>query len=404
MSSSWYAPCVRGVIGDWVYYSTLMNAKQIASWVIIAKEIREAKALDDYLQRNLKPRVKKIASYLRKRDDRFFSSIILGVFGGLPDWIELDFSSIGQKLGIPQSETIEESLGLLVFHGQEKMFAIDGQHRVEGIKIAAAAEPGRFEHDEYPILLVAHRDDMQGKVRTRRLFCDINKNAVAVSEGDKVVIDEDELSAIVTRRIYAEYPFFKGGNEIAVTEKKEQLIQDKIDRFTSILAVHTVCKRLTKLYRKPHGTLENATENINSFKSIVTDFFDFAIKHEPTLNKYFIEKNITLQDARKNNRSVFFRPVGLEVLARVYLYFKIKNNLAVLQDGLQKLNFDNPGGIFDGILWNSGRIEASAKAKKASVDLCLYLLHQFAAEQEENLTVTLREVTKNGDYTLPQKL
>jgi len=403
MSSVWHIPCLRGVLGDWVYYATLMSAAEISTRVITAKEIREAKALDDYLQRNLKPRIKKIATYLRKRDDRFFSSIILGVFGGLPDWVELDFSVIAKKLDIPNLKAIEESLGLLIFYGKEKMFAIDGQHRVEGIKLTATAYPKRLENDQYPILLVAHMDDAQGKVRTRRLFCDINKNAVPVSEGDKVVIDEDELSAIVTRRIYAEYSPFGGGREIAVSEKKEQLIQDNLERFTSILAIHTVCKRLKRLYKKPRGTLENAPENIDAFKIIVAEFFDFVIENENSLNRYFTKKNTSLKNERKDNKNLFFRPVGLEVLARLFVHFKMKNDLDLLKHGLQKLEFENPGGVFDGVLWNSGRIEATGKVKKAGVDLCLYLLHQLTPAQEGELTVTLQEITKNPNYILPPK-
>ena len=54
MSTTWYAPCLRGVMGDWVYYSTLMNAQQIKARILKAKDIREAKGLDDYLQRDLK--------------------------------------------------------------------------------------------------------------------------------------------------------------------------------------------------------------------------------------------------------------------------------------------------------------------------------------------------------------
>jgi DNA sulfur modification protein DndB len=351
----------------------------------------------------LKPRVRKIAGYLRKRDDRFFGSIILGVFGGLPDWVELDFSVVGKKLKIPDPREIEESVGLLIFYGGEKIFAIDGQHRVEGIKAAAAADPERLQNDQYPALLVAHRDDAPGKVRTRRLFCDINKNAVAVSEGDKVIIDEDELAAIVTRRVYAKYPAFEGGDQIAVTEKKEQLFEQARERFTSLLAIYTVCRQLKKLYQKPRGTLENAPENVRAFQAVVSEFFNFATRHEPSLNRYFRQKKTTLQAERKNNRSLFFRPIGLEVLSRLYAHFAPKNGLPTLQYALESFHFENPGGVFDGILWNAGRIEASAKAKKAAVDLCLYLLHQLTPAEEAKLADTLREVTKKLDYSLPLK-
>lgn len=408
MSTTWYAPCLRGVMGDWVYYSTLMNAQQIKARILKAKDIREAKGLDDYLQRDLKERAQKIATYLRKRDTRFFSSIVLGVFGGLPDWVELDFSAIGQKLKIPDLREIEETVGVLIFDGTEKIFAIDGQHRVEGIKRATDADSARFQNDQYAALLVAHRDDAPGKVRTRRLFCDINKNAVAVSEGDKVIIDEDELAAIVTRRIYAKYSSFDGGDEIAVTEKKEQLSKDGTERFTSLLAIYTVCKRLKKLHKKSRGILENAPENVHAFQTIIAEFFDFVIAHEPSLSRYFHLKTATsrrkmLEAERENNRSLFFRPVGLEVLSRLYVHFASKEKLSTLRYALEHFRFENPKGIFDGIIWKSGRIDASAKAKKAGVGLCLYLLHELASSDEAKLTVTLREVTNRLDYALPPK-
>lgn len=402
MNGKWHAPCLRGVIGNWVYYATLMSAETISARVMKAQNIREARALEDHLQRNLKPRVAKIAAYLKKRDDRFFGSIILGVFGGLPDWIELDLSVVIEKLEISNPHKIEESLGLLVFHGNEKIFAIDGQQRVEGIKEASVASD-RLENDEFPILLVAHKDDTAGKVRTRRLFSDINKNAVAVSEGDRVVIDEDEPCAIVTRRLYAEFPRFKGGSEIAVTEKKEQLSEGHRECFTSLLGVHTVCKRLKKLHKKPRGMAENATENITAFQGTVRDFFNFAIEHEPSLRSYFIQGTTTLRDQRANNRSLFFRPVGLEVLARAYAHFFRKGRLDVLEYALRTVTFENPGGVFDGILWNGGRIEAKAKAKTAAVDLLLYLLGELNLEREEKLTAVLRELTKDQRYALPRK-
>ena len=149
--------------------------------------------------------------------------------------------------------------------------------------------------------------------------------------------------------------------------------------------------------------MENAPEPVHALQAIVSEFFNFVIAHEPSLNRYFQQKSTTLHAERDNNRSVFFRPVGLEVLARLYAHFSEKNKLTTLQFTLESLNFDNPGGVFDGVLWNSGRIEASAKAKKAGVELCLYLLHQLTLPQEAGLTETLREVTKNPNYTLPPK-
>jgi len=403
MSRPWQVPCLRGVLGDWVFYPALMSAQQIEARVMTAKDIREAKALDDYLQRDLQPRVKKIVSYLRTRDTRFFNSIVIGVFDALPQWLEFNLASGAEDPEIPDARELGTSMGILLFDGNEKMFALDGQHRVAGIKKAYGEFPAQLESDQYPVIFVAHVDDTEGKVRTRRLFSDINKNAVPVSGGDRVVIDEDDLNAIVTRRIYAEYALFDGGEEIAVTGQKEQLVQDGQERFTSLLALYTVARCLKKLFRKQSGTLESDPDNVRQLQDIVSGFFDFAAEHEPSVNRYFRLGTTTPQAERVNNRSLFFRPVGLEVLARLYAHFHDRGQLAVLAEALQRLPFENPGGVFDGVLWSQGRIDASAKARSAAVRLCLYLLHELDPAGEQALRESLQEVTKDPDYTLPVK-
>jgi DNA sulfur modification protein DndB len=380
-----------------------MSAEQISTRIMNSKEIREAKALDDHLQRKLKPRVSKIVRYLKTRDSRFFNAIIIGVFDALPNWVQFNLSEVGGKLGMPATADIETSLGLLMFHGNEKMFAIDGQHRVEAIKEAFRQFPERVNADQFPVVFLAHVDDKSGKVRTRRLFCDINKNAVAVSEGDKVIIDEDEISAIVTRRIYAEYAHFNGGDEIAVTERKEKFIEDNRERFTSLLAVHTACKHLKKLFRKSKGSLGHDPENVARFQNIVAQFFDFVIQNEPSLNRYFLQRVTTPEAERTNNRNLFFRPIGLELLARLYVYFQPRQRLPVLVHCLTTMQFENPSGVLDGILWNAGRIEASAKARNAALEYCLYLLHELGPDDEASLLSSMREVTKNQAYMLPAK-
>ncbi len=403
MSTPWQVPCLRGVLGTWVFYPALMSADQIASRVMTAKEIREAKALDDHLQRHLQPRVKKIVRYLKTRDTRFFNSIIVGVFDALPQWLEFNLEAIGKKQKITSANEVATSLGILMFTGSEKMFALDGQHRVSAIKQAQEKFPEQIRTDQYPVIFLAHVDDKEGKVRTRRLFSDINKNAVPVSGGDKVVIDEDDLSAIVTRRVYAEYPLFKGGKEVAVTDKKEQLVQDRKERFTNLLALYTVSKCLRKTFHKPRGTLDNDPENIHAFQQAVSSFFDFIIEHEPSLNRYLKQRRTTPQAERANNRSLFFRPIGLEVLARLYTHFFIHGHLPMFAQALQQLRFQNPGGIFDGILWFRGRIKPSAKARNAAVRLCLYLLDELAPDEEQALLTSLIDVTENPNYRLPPK-
>src|SRR5690606_21795033 len=106
-----------------------------------AKDIREAKALDELLQRDLKDRKKAIANYLQRNESRFFNSIIVGVFDGVPEWAEFSISKTTQLNGYRiDSDSFKDSVGIMVFNGNEQMFAIDGQHRVAGIQIAVEAD------------------------------------------------------------------------------------------------------------------------------------------------------------------------------------------------------------------------------------------------------------------------
>ncbi len=202
-------PCLRGVIGNWIYYSSLMTAKQISDSVSTVKEIREAANLDEVLQRKLKERKNDISRYLLNNDSRFFNSIILGVFDGVPKWIEFDLTEqFDEELNKNDVQNSEASMGIMVFNGDEKIFAIDGQHRVEGIKIAFEKDEEVIKDDQYSVIFIAHIDNDLGRKRTRRLFSDINTNAKPVSKGDRIIIDEDDINAIVARKLYKDCKYF----------------------------------------------------------------------------------------------------------------------------------------------------------------------------------------------------
>ena len=401
--SAWQIPCLRGVVGDWVFYSGLMNAEQIAKRIDTSKNIREAKSLEDFLQRQLKDRVKGIAGYLRQRPNHFFSSIIIGVFDAMPQWVQFDLSKAAHELGMPDVEHIEDSLGVLVFDGKEKMFAIDGQHRVEGIKIARTKEPEKTVADQYAVILVAHIDNKEGKIRTRRLFSDINKRAVSVSNGDKVVIDEDELNALVARKLYAEYLPFKDGKLIAVTET-EKLAEGDDKHFANLLTLYTANKKLRKLFKRKRGVAEYDRDNVEAFYRIAAAFYDFAIKHEPSYKKFFLSQKTTLGKERKNNRNVLFRPIGVVLLAKLYAHFAHVEKLNVLMDHLGDIQFKSPGGVFDRILWNAGKIEAKAENRTAAFELCLYLLGETNSAAQVELIEKLKKITKDPHYELPKQV
>jgi len=404
-------PCLRGVIGNWVYYSSLMNAKQINEWILPAKDIRETKALDDILQRDLKDRRKKIANYLLKDDSRFFNSIIIGVFSGVPDWVEFDLSKAKDLIGNDEEqEYIKESVGLLTFNGDEKMFAIDGQHRVSGIQIAYGEDIKKpigdriLNDDQFSIIFIAHIDDELGKKRTRKLFSDINKKAVPVAEGDKIKIDEEDLNAIVTRKLYANYAYFKQGSIISLTESAK-LDNNDNSNFTNLLGINNTNKVLRKLFKKKPKTFEWEIENVNIFYSIVTGFYDFSIRNIEEYKKYFIANTLSIEQARTQNKYLLFRPIGLKLLAGLYVhYYHLENGLDKLKNNINKIGFIFPHSPFNNILWNNGKMEAKESNQRIALDLAIYLLGDLPQKDELNLLNRYRDILRNTEVDLPNKV
>lgn len=394
-------PCLRGVIGDWVYYSSLMTAEQINKSVSTVKEIREASNLDEVLQRKLKERKADIARYILNNESRFFNSIILGVFDGVPDWIEFDlndkFNSVLKNEDIQNSES---SMGIMVFEGDEQIFAIDGQHRVEGIKIAYKKDSDKIKDDQYSVLFIAHIDDENGRIRTRRLFSDINTNAKPVSKGDRIIIDEDDINAIVARRLYKNLEYFDNGDIISVSEQAN-LDKEDVRYFTNLIALHSVNKHLLKLYKIPRGESKNSKEHVSNFYAITEEFYHFIFNTLNDYKDYFIEKKLTLEKARYNNSHLLFRPIGLILIAKLYVYYKL-NNIDVSElIELNDLSFVFPESHINRILWNAGKMDVRIKNQNLAFQLTLYMLNKLPESKRADLRNLYREIIKDEEADLP---
>src|SRR5690349_4619093 len=88
-----HLPALRCVMGDWVYYTTAMKLSEVSTLVRGVEEVYQSKMLCDWIQRRLdKKHAASIAHYLHNEPARFFSAIVVGVFGGAPRWSALSVS------------------------------------------------------------------------------------------------------------------------------------------------------------------------------------------------------------------------------------------------------------------------------------------------------------------------
>ena len=141
MSKSIKLPCLRGRMGDWFYYVSLMSFKELSDRTSMVPEIHKNKELSKWIQREVSNRTEEIVSYLLEQEQRFFNSITFGLYGGKPQWQEIDIDEKSKDLSEEELEYFGRTFGILTLNGNEEIFAIDGQHRTKAIKDAVKKNP-----------------------------------------------------------------------------------------------------------------------------------------------------------------------------------------------------------------------------------------------------------------------
>lgn len=231
-------PALKAHMGDWIYYAAFLKIRDIAERVSLADEIHQHQGLRDMIQRTIDEsrHAESLKQYLLTKQQRFFNSLVIGVYGGAPNFFELELHR-GPRLDPAELPAyFVGALGILQFNGSEKLFAIDGQHRVVGIK-KAVAQSGSIGDEEVVALFVPHSRDASGMERSRRLFTTLNRYAKPVSKMDIIALDEDDVVAITTRRLVEQYDLFT--NFLKIKKGKALQARDK-ESFTTIETLYDV--------------------------------------------------------------------------------------------------------------------------------------------------------------------
>lgn len=391
-----HLPCLRGVLGDWTYYSTVMKVKDIVNnhRIITVPESKElyTENINEILQREIdSTRINKISRYLNNDKEHFFSSIIVAIHKGNPQWSDID---IEEKLKIGNSSIdndslnfIENKFGILSLSGSEEIFALDGQHRLVGLRDAFKKDQ-KIGEEEVSLLYVVHND--KNIVRTRRLFTVLNRYAEKPKQAELIILEEDDVAAINTRKLLTDDSVLslKG----AISSTKGGSIQPNDNSFTTIVTVYNINKILygkkVDFYR-----VRPSERDIKSYYKISLNFWKFFFECFPYIKKYIDGQKLVKNDGKyiyrnaKTGGSLLLRPVGQESFAKIYKYFEIKNELDFLKNNISKIDFDLSGKIFNLLYWNNGKMIPKNVLLKHN--LILFLLGHYKDEKK-----ILTEITK----------
>lgn len=395
-SNEFFIPALRAHMGDWIYYVTFLRMEQIAEQVHIAQEIHPSSTLKEMLQREITKRAGQISEYLLNQPQRFFNSLIVGVYGGAPDWYELKVGTNPRFDADVIPRELDGVLGFLRLDGTETLFAIDGQHRVQGIK-QALAKNAELSKEEVSVIFVAHRRDADGMERTRRLFTTLNRYAKPVSKSEIVALDEDDIIAIMTRELVEKHPLFQ--EKISLSKTKAIAVRDN-SSFTTIITLYDVLETLFK--EKGRGwkafkTRRPDDETIAKFYANSANFWDTMTKHFPPLAEIMMNlpgENVAGRYRHRGGGHLLFRPVGLLIIADVVR--QAKDSGLAEEDAIERLatvSMELTDEPWVGLLWDktNRRMISGATPQKVAKQLLFYRIGGDLAQMKTTVEKLRRE-------------
>lgn len=378
-------PVIKGRIGSWIYYVGTMTMGQIASNQISASvdEIYKATCLEDLLQRDLSANFESIKEYLLKEKDRFFNAIILAIFDGDPQWLEVEFK--GAERGF-------NSVGFLEFTGEEKIFPVDGQHRVKGIKEAVKSNES-LSYESVPVIFIAHDNSDEGKKKTRKLFSTLNRRAKPVGQEENIALDEDDICAIITRDLIQNVPLFKGKN-LTIRGGKPVSSSNTV-AFTSIITLYQCVESIVKWQLKKEGITASKykeyilyrkdDETIEKYKGIVFGIIEAFVKETTVIQEYLSDVSDQRATRFRNSEggNLIFRPVALTEYFNAAI--ELINSGCTYDEAFVKLNKltqDITSKPWAGFLWDGSRMRVRI-SKPVIKDLLVYMSNKEILERKE---------------------
>lgn len=319
-------PALNLRMGDWNYYSSTMTFEEISTNVRkIDNQLHKSERLSELIQRSITENYINIKKYIDTHEDRFFNSIVLAVYEGDPQFLEIDFEHENVRYG---------QMGLLDFTGHEIIFPVDGQHRVEGIK-AALDDNSNLKDNQISVIFIGHSNTPEGLKRTRRLFTTLNRYAKPVKKSDIIALDEDDLVAITTRYLVDNHDLFNG-KKISLERTLQE--NDQIS-FTTIETLYDCNNFLLSNFLKDKGitkknsdfkTSRPSDSIIREFQNYCISFWNHVTSSFDILDNYAnsSEEYPAAEFRNRNGGNLLFRPVGLSS------FIKSVSNIKQMHDSI----------------------------------------------------------------------
>ena len=372
--------CVqRGKLGSTEYFLGKMPAGQLIDTVGLAAEMPEWEGMtaDEKMQRepDINRVCNEIVPYFTNDNDRFFGCVVVDIYQGYDDVIYEPITNIVKDLPAAYQVPLQD-VGFLTFPGKERLIALDGQHRILAMKIAIkgntaipvgllkgkkptaqmmALEPHPdLASEEISVIFVKHTDT----TKIRKIFNKINKYARQTGRGDNIITSDDDVFAIISRRLFAEGGVLQKINNIDLVNWKSNTLSQRSKQLTTVSALYTIAEILLK----DEGFSAKMLPDEDAIEAGIQEnekFWEALLEGIDVYKKYLALTRMDKPVSSLRNENLLMKPVTQMALAHVA--YMAKQKKISWRDTVEKIN--KVDWSFDNSLWFNLLTIGSAQKK-----------------------------------------
>ena len=420
--------CVqRGKLGSTEYFLGKMPAGQLIDTVGLAAEMPEWEGMtaDEKMQRepDINRVCNEIVPYFTNDNDRFFGCVVVDIYQGYDDVIYEPITNIVKDLPAAYQVPLQD-VGFLTFPGKERLIALDGQHRILAMKIAIkgntaipvgllkgkkptaqmmALEPHPdLASEEISVIFVKHTDT----TKIRKIFNKINKYARQTGRGDNIITSDDDVFAIISRRLFAEGGVLQKINNIDLVNWKSNTLSQRSKQLTTVSALYTIAEILLK----DEGFSAKMLPDEDAIEAGIQEnekFWEALLEGIDVYKKYLALTRMDKPVSSLRNENLLMKPVTQMALAHVA--YMAKQKKISWRDTVEKIN--EVDWSFDNSLWFNLLTIGSAQKKmitgkesvRAAGMVISYLVmgNKMTDAEVRSVKEIIRNARNNEDDSLP---
>lgn len=418
-----YLPALTGQFSNWRYYQAIIKVSSLVEKIDLTSDNYRIKTTDEVeeinsfeinqmLQRVFDSRrLEPLKNYLIKQSDKYLNNITVAIYGGNPEWLPIGLKALGEieDYEIEKIEEIEKTFGLIKLRGDETLFVLDGQHRIKALREAVELDNDLLSQD-ISLTLISHSPDDDGRKATRRLFTTINRYAKPVSFGETILLDEDDLSAIITRELINSHPILSINSLIAQNKTADLKLPKDNEKFTTSICLYNINELIIdkNVYPSYEGKKDNLVrvrpedeifsqekEKIFRYWDLFFEIFDKALEFANSPKDFRL---------REDGNLFFLRPIGQEIIFSLILELEKQNLLSDKIDLFNKIESDLNSEFWKFILFDPYKNRMIVNKSLAKYYLYYHFGLYLSTKQLESLKSNYRKNSGELNLELPVSL